>query len=67
MKNGKEIVIKYKELVSELCDMIKARGLKDVFIIEKMEMSKPTFYRKIKDRTWTMDEVERLIEIIVRG
>ena len=64
MKNGKEIIVKYRELVAEIPDMLSATGLKDMYIIEKLGISKPTFYRKIKDNSWNVNEVEKLIDIL---
>jgi len=64
MRNGKEIVVKYRELLAEIPDMIDASGLKDKFIFEKLEMSKPTFYKKVREKTWTIEEVEKILEIL---
>ena len=64
MRNGKEIVAKYRELLAEIPDMIDASGLKDKFVFEKLEMSKPTFYKKSKEKAWTIEEVEKILEIL---
>jgi hypothetical protein len=64
MRNGKEIVVKYRELLAEIPDMIDASGLKDKFIFEKLEMSKPTFYKKVREKAWTIEEVEKILEIL---
>jgi hypothetical protein len=60
-----EAVEIYRELLLQLPDMIKKSGLKDKFIYEKMEMPKPTFYRKMRESTWSVDEVEKILKIIV--
>lgn len=57
----------YRELLLQLPDMIKKSGLKDKFIYEKMEMPKPTFYRKMREGTWSVDEVEKVLKIMVNG
>lgn len=60
-----EAVEIYRELLLQLPEMIKNSGLKDKFIYEKMEMPKPTFYRKMRESTWSVDEVEKILKIIV--
>ena len=60
-----EAVEIYRELLLQLPDMIKKSGLKDKFIYRKMEMPKPTFYRKMRESTWSVDEVEKILKIIV--
>jgi len=60
-----EAVEIYRELLLQLPDMIKKSGLKDKFIYQKMEMPKPTFYRKMRETTWSVDEVEKILKIIV--
>lgn len=60
-----EAVEIYRELLLQLPDMIKKSGLKDKFIYQKMEMPKPTFYRKMRESTWSVDDVEKILKIIV--
>lgn len=65
MKKPIEIVREYRKFLEQIEGMIKASGLKDKFIFEKLEMSKTNFYRRLnKPELWTYDELERLFEIL---
>lgn len=56
-----EAVEIYKELLNQLPEIVKSTGYKDRHIYEKMKMSKATFYRKMRTKTWTVDEVEGIL------
>lgn len=65
MKKPIEIVREYRKFLDQLPARIKATGLKDKFIFEKLGMSKANYYRRLKKpELWTFDELERLFEII---
>ncbi len=67
MRNAREIVVKYKELIDELPEMIHSTGVKDKYVYEKLEISKATFYRKVREKLWTAEEIERILDIIKWG
>lgn len=65
MKKSIEILRDYRKLLDQLPVKIKASGLKDKFIFEKLAMSKTNYYRRLnKPELWTFDELERLFEIV---
>ena len=65
MKKPIEIVREYKKFLEQIEGMIKASGLKDKFIFEKLGMYKTNFYRRLnKPELWTYDELEGLFEIL---
>jgi hypothetical protein len=65
MKKPIEIVREYRKFLEQIEGMIKASGLKDKFIFEKLGMSKTNFYRRLnKPELWTYDELEGLFEIL---
>lgn len=65
MKKPIEVVREYKKFLDQIEGMIKASGLKDKFIFEKLGMSKTNFYRRLnKPELWTYDELEKLFEIL---
>lgn len=65
MKKPIEVVREYKKFLDQIEGLIKASGLKDKFIFEKLGISKTNFYRRLnKPELWTYDELERLFEIL---
>ncbi len=65
MKKPIEIVREYRKFLEQIPGMIKASGLKDKFIFEKLGMSKTNFYRRLnKPELWTYEELEKLFEIL---
>lgn len=62
--NPLEAVEIYKDLVSQLPEMIKKSGYKDKYIYEKMKLSKAVFYRRVKTQSWTVDEVEEILRVL---
>lgn len=57
-------VIEYKNILSKLGELIDKSPYKKGYIIEKVGISAPTFYRKLKALTFTPDETLNIIRLI---
>lgn len=55
-----EIVINYKNYVEELPNLLSKSKYKMEYFIEKLGVSVPTFYRKLREKKFTLKEVELL-------
>lgn len=54
----------YKEFLLDLDDYINNSGYKASFLADKMGMHRGTFYKKKKRGNWTLDEAEKLAELL---
>ncbi len=57
-------VLTYKNILSDLGELIDKSPYKKGFIIKEVGISAPTFYRKLKSLTFTPDEALSIIRII---
>ena len=57
-------IIAYRNIVNNIEDLINKSPLKKGYIIEKIGIPSPTFYRKLKSRTFTPDEVLSIAKIL---
>ena len=57
-------VLEYKNILAELSEVINNSPFKKGYIIKETGITSPTFYRKLKDLTFTPDEVLKIIRII---
>lgn len=57
-------IIAYRNIVNNIEDLIDKSPLKKGYIIEKIGIPSPTFYRKLKSRTFTPDEVLSIAKIL---
>lgn len=57
-------VVEYKNILSRLGELIDKSPYKKGFIIEKVGISAPTFYRKLKSLSFTPDETLNIIRLI---
>jgi len=57
-------VIAYKNIVDNMEDLMDKSPYKKNYIIEKVGIPSPTFYRKLKSRTFTADEVLSIAKIL---
>lgn len=57
-------VKKYIRLLDELPEIIKASGLKEKYIYERIGMEKRTWINRKKVKNWTPKEVLAVLEII---
>lgn len=54
----------YKNIVDNIENLIDKSPFKKNYIIEKVGIPSPTFYRKLKTRTFTPDEVLSITKIL---
>ncbi|MDL2144499.1 hypothetical protein QQY79_18375 [Flavobacterium tructae] len=59
----KEILI-YKEVVNEIYELIDKSTYKKNYAIEKVGISRSTFYRKLKAKSFTPDEILEIAKIL---
>ncbi|MEN2398264.1 hypothetical protein GKZ90_0000615 [Flavobacterium sp. MC2016-06] len=57
-------VIAYKNIVDSIEILMDKSPFKKNYIIEKVGIPSPTFYRKLKTRTFTPDEVLSIAKIL---
>lgn len=57
-------VLEYKNILISLNDIIDNSPFKKGYIIKKTGITSPTFYRKLKDLTFTVDEVLKILKVI---
>ncbi|MCR4032572.1 MULTISPECIES: hypothetical protein [Flavobacterium] len=57
-------IIAYKNIVNDIEDLINKSPFKKNYIIEKIGIPSPTFYRKLKTQTFTPDEVLSIAKIL---
>lgn len=57
-------VIAYKNIVDNMEDLMDKSPYKKNYIIEKVGIPSPTFYRKLKSQTFTPDEVLSIAKIL---
>ncbi|MCG2420308.1 hypothetical protein K8089_14875 [Aequorivita sp. F47161] len=59
-----QLVSEYSNYLKQLPVLIKNSPYKAAYIIDKLQMPKPTYYRKLKDNSFTVAEVKKLTEIL---
>jgi predicted transcriptional regulator len=57
-------IIEYKNIVSNLENLMNESPFKKNYIIEKAGIPSPTFYRKLKTQSFTPDEMLSIAKII---
>ncbi len=57
-------IIAYKNIVDNIENLMEKSPFKKNYIIEKVGIPSPTFYRKLKSQTFTTDEVLSIAKII---
>lgn len=57
-------IIAYKNIVNNIEDLMTKSPFKKSYIIEKVGIPSPTFYRKLKTQTFTPDEVLSIAKIL---
>jgi hypothetical protein len=57
-------IITYKNIVNNIEDLMNKSPFKKYYIIEKVGISSPTFYRKLKTHTFTVDEVLAIAKVL---
>ncbi len=59
-----EIVENFKNYSLNIKNHIKKSDYKMIHFVKKLELSEPTFYRKIKENTFTINEIVILTKIL---
>ncbi|UZR98311.1 hypothetical protein [Chondrinema litorale] len=64
MKVDAQIIDAFGKLQISLPDILRSYGITKKFIYTNIEMSRSTFDRKIKEKTFTVTEMKRIAELI---
>jgi hypothetical protein len=59
------IVKKYKGLLRDIDLLIKESGYRPSYIADKLNLSRSAFYAKRKNGTFTVGEIDRIVEILL--
>jgi len=54
----------FLQLINDIPKILNESHYKKMYIIKKTGMSHATFYRKLKDKTFTVDELFKLAQIL---
>lgn len=57
-----QLVCDYRNYTQNIKDLIDQSDYKVGFFIKLLNLSRATFYRKIKDNSWTVDEIYKISE-----
>lgn len=57
-------VVNYQKVLDRLPVLLEETHFKSKYIIEELGITKPTFYRKLKNGSWTPNEVIQLAKYI---
>lgn len=57
-------IYEYKKILDQVEVLLDKSPFKKGYIVEKVGISAPTFYRKIKDKTFTPDELLKIAKLI---
>lgn len=60
----REIVINYRTLVRNLGELIHVSGYRSDYLAKKIGMKPANFSQKKQKGNWSVDEVEKLMEVI---
>ena len=58
------LVLKYQNYLNDLEQIIINSKFKSSYLYETLGLKKPTFYRKLKEKKWTNEEVMELTKIL---
>lgn len=59
-----DIVVKYNSYLDSLPDLVKNSYYKAEYFIKNLRVSEATYYRKLRDRSFTPKEVEIITELL---
>ena len=59
-----QLVSEYSNYLEELPELIKESPYKTAYILEKLQIPKATYYRKLKDKSFSVEEVTELTKIL---
>lgn len=58
------LVKKYNTYINTLPELIETSDYKLEYYIKKLEISKPTMYRKLREKTFTISEITQLTRLL---
>ena len=58
------LVLDYNNYVAGLKDLIKNSPYKTSYILEKLNMPKATYYKKVRENSFKIDEVNAITELL---
>jgi len=64
MKINIRIAEDFEKFQSDLPDLLRSFGIEKTHICKKAGISYSTFYRKVKNRSFTAGEIKKIIEAI---
>lgn len=64
MRIKTSVATDFIRLQTDLVKILNAYGMKQAYVYEKIGMSKSTWIRKIKNQTFTGDEVLKICDVI---
>lgn len=59
-----QLVSDYANYIKKLPELIRESPYKTAYIIEKLQLPKATYYRKLKEKSFSVEEVEKLTKIL---
>ena len=59
-----QVVNEYSNYIQDLPQIIGNSHYKSEFLAEKLELKLPTFYRKLRENTFTVEEIKTLTELL---
>ncbi|MDR2026579.1 MAG: hypothetical protein LBQ01_03355 [Prevotellaceae bacterium] len=59
-----EVVGDYSEILTQVDEIIEQTGYKRKFIAERMGIPVSTFYRKKRKKSFTVDEMQQLVDMM---
>lgn len=59
-----QLVSEYQRYIESLKNYIDESPYKSSFLLKELELSKPTFYRKLREQTFTVSEVYKLTKLL---
>lgn len=59
-----DVVLKYQDLLDNISDLIESSNYKKEYFIKVLGISRGTFYSKLKKKTFSTNEMEKLTRIL---
>ncbi|CAM1367354.1 hypothetical protein TPENAI_60197 [Tenacibaculum litopenaei] len=59
-----QLIKSFETFVNDVPELVKNSNYKTKYFIQRLHISKPTFYRKLKDNSFTVEELVLLGELL---
>ena len=59
-----QLVLKYQDYIENIKDYIDNSPYKSSYFLKELQLSKPTFYRKLREKTFTVKEITILTKLL---